>query len=205
MIRKLKESALTKDGLVGVLAEVGLLVKDGDRYVPVGAQKRGGDDGGKGGDGEGGKGKVDPAVATLQHSLNEMQEQINQRDEELKREREARFTADRRISVVEAMRKAGANNPERDHIHIADRVKQSAAGEWVVSAKDAAGNEIEVPIEKFVSKYMEENPDLRKPAGQGGAGVKPAAGTASAIDELAKGVPKGMAFKVLASNSVKTS
>jgi hypothetical protein len=140
------------------LVELGLLEKDGESFkakVTSPAQKK---EGGNAGDPE------------WKLEIDKLNAEIRKRDEALVNERKKTAETDRKSAVIAALTKAGAVNPERDHVHIFSAVEKGENG-YFVRGKDEYGAESQVSLDDHVNSYLKANPELRKAATQPGAGT----------------------------------
>ena len=77
-------------------------------------------------------------------------------------------------AIIEALREAGAVNPQRDFMHLKSKVLKGDTG-YFAKGVDEAGYEVEVKLPDLVKEFLKTNPELRRAVTQGGAG-SPAGG-----------------------------
>lgn len=152
--RKL-EALTSKMPTLDTFAELGLLEKDeAGSYKPrqSGQQTK----------------KTEPS--DLEKQVADLRKAITARDEALAKADQDRQTLELKTAVINALGKAGAVNPDRDHVHVISNIKKADSG-YVAKAKDQYGTETDVPLESFVNDWLKSNPELKKASGLPGSGV----------------------------------
>lgn len=166
MIRGIQKSLETITGAALTadrLAELGLLEKADDgtfRARAAGPTPKG----------------APPADDPVKRDLDQLKAQLKAKDEEIATEKRKAAEAERNRAVVAAMAKAGAVNAERDHVHLAAAVVRAEDGQYVARTKGKYGEDVDVPVEEFVSGWLKANPDLMKAQGGTGTGTLPGQG-----------------------------
>jgi hypothetical protein len=154
-LETLSTSALTLDRL----AEIGLVEKAEDGTVKP-----------RGHAAPKGAAKGDPEP--WKEEIAQLRRQLDEKDQALAREEKSR-------SVLAALTKAGAVNPDRDYVHVLDKVKKNDRGEFVVKGRDKYGAAIDVPLGEFVNDWLTQNPELKRASAAPGSGTPPGAAPGS--------------------------
>jgi hypothetical protein len=75
----------------------------------------------------------------------------------------------RDTAIIESLRNAGAVNPQRDFMHLREKVQKGDSG-YFATGKDEAGYDVEVKLDDLAKEFLKTNPELRKATTGGGAG-----------------------------------
>lgn len=76
----------------------------------------------------------------------------------------------RDTAIIEALREAGALNPQRDFMHLIPKVLKTDAG-YFAKGTDEAGYEVELTLPNLAKEFLKANPELKKAASGGGSGT----------------------------------
>jgi len=164
-LETLSGSALTSEKLNEALAGAGILVKQEDGTFKPAFQAPTAKPEDKG----------TPPPNPLEGRVKNLEKQLADAQKAVEDERTK--TADEKLNraAVEALRKAGAVNPERDYVHLKAMI--TADGDaYFVKTKDTSGVEQQFALEDYAGTWLEGNPELRKAQGAAGSGTKPGTG-----------------------------
>jgi hypothetical protein len=180
-LKSIQDAQLTSDKLV----ELGVLEKAEDGVYRPKAHVAGN------GDGPDGKGKPKPDdewKKRMETTVANLNTKLADKDKELAAERERVEQSERKRAVIAALTKAGAVNPERDHVHLVGQV-QRVDGNLVAKGKDEFGAETTVTLDDLAIAYLKTNPELARAQAQTGSGT-PAGGGSGAGGSTGKVIPK---------------
>jgi len=117
--------------------------------------------------------KPDPRMTQMEARLAAMAAEAKTKDEAIAAADVARGIQDRNQAARAALAKANGVNPDRDYIHVADKLVKNEAGEWVLPSKDQYGVDIFTPIAAIAEKYLKDNPELARATVTTGTGTTP--------------------------------
>lgn len=158
----LSGKTLTRESLFDVLAEAGIVEKTDDGKFrsrgaePAGAKK---------------ESAPDPKLILLEKEVEKYRLRDETRQKELDDERAASKKQKIETTVIGVLNKAGAVRAERDHLHVTNVVQIADDGTYYVKEMDKYRNEVNTPLEEYVAKFLESNPELRRAATKEGSGT----------------------------------
>jgi hypothetical protein len=123
-------------------------------------------------------------------AVDELKKSLKGKEDELAAERQRAAEIEKKNAVSSALAKAGAVNPERDAVHMLAGIQRNESGAYVARSKDELGLDVEVGIDDFIVKFLNQNPELKRATGHTGSGTPAgsattASGAATASDYMA--------------------
>ena len=131
------------------------------------------------------RGEDDPVMKRVKA----LEQQVADKNKEIADERARAEATTRDTALISALQKAGAINPNRDFVHLRDKVAKGDKG-YTAKTVDEYGAEHDSDLDAFAEQYLKQNPELKKATQQGGSGTPPGPGSKPGMRPGSTVIPK---------------